>query len=194
MGSDSESLGAVDLMQNSLVRANVTGLAVLIMLFGLLLLASHSNELLRQIVITPGSSADLGVEAACREDELEEEQLSLQECRLMVVDVQIILSSSPAWFRPYQMTLSSFGIAAALFSIVTAFGLINRQSPSFRSVAVSMGILLLVELAGFLAAVNTGPLLRARYLWPLLLWFVVHPCVLVAAIRLAQQQGEVGSE
>ena len=149
MGSDSESLGAVDLMQNSLARANVTGLAVLITLFGLLLLASHSNELLRQIVIAPGSSADLGVEAACRADELEEEQLSLQECRLMVVDVQIVLSSSPAWFRPYQMTLSSFGIAAALFSIVTAFGLINRQSPPFRSVAVSMGILLLIELGGF---------------------------------------------
>ena len=194
MGSDSESLGAVDLMQNSLARANVTGLAVLITLFGLLLLASHSNELLRQIVIVPGSSAELGVEAACRADELEEEQLSLQECQLMVVDVQIVLSSSPAWFRRYQLTLSSFGIAAAVLSFITAFGLINRQSPPFSLVAVSMGILLLIDLASFLAAVNTGPLLRARYLWPLLLWFVVHLCVLVAAIRLAQQQGEVGSE
>ena len=194
MSSDSKSLGAVDLMQNSLARANVTGLAAVITLFGLLLLASHSNELLRQIVIAPGSSADLGVEAACRADELEEEQLSLQECQLLVVDVQIVLSSSPAWFRSYQLTLSSFGIAAAVFSIVTAFGLINRQSLPFRLAAVSMGILLLIDLAGFLAAVNTGPLLRARYLWPLLLWFVVHLCVLVAAIRLAQQQSEVGSE
>ena len=194
MSSDSKSLGAVDLMQNSLARANVTGLAAVITLFGLLLLASHSNELLRQIVIAPGSSADLGVEAACRADELEEEQLSLQECQLLVVDVQIVLSSSPAWFRPYQLTLSSFGIAAAVLSMLTAFGLINRQSPPFRLVAVSMGILLLIDLAGFLAAVNTGPLLRARYLWPLLLWFVVHLCVLVAAIRLAQQQSEVGSE
>ena len=194
MSSDSKSLGAVDLMQNSLARANVTGLAAVITLFGLLLLASHSNELLRQIVIAPGSSADLGVEAACRADELEEEQLSLQECQLLVVDVQIVLSSSPAWFRSYQLTLSSFGIAAAVFSIVTAFSLINRQSLPFRLAAVSMGILLLIDLAGFLAAVNTGPLLRARYLWPLLLWFVVHLCVLVAAIRLAQQQSEVGSE
>ena len=67
------------------------------MLFGVLLLASHSNELLKQIVIAPGSIAELGVPADCRADELEEEGLSLLECELMVSNVQIILASSPEY-------------------------------------------------------------------------------------------------
>ena len=37
-------------------NANFSWLAVVIMLFGLLLLASHSNELLKQAVIGPGLS------------------------------------------------------------------------------------------------------------------------------------------
>ena len=97
-------------------NANFSWLAVVIMLFGLLLLASHSNELLKQAVIGPGSSADLGFSGDCPADELEEEQLSLEECQLMVSNVRIILSSSPEWFRSYQLTLSSLGMAATLFS------------------------------------------------------------------------------
>jgi hypothetical protein len=174
-------------MENEIAKANVSWLAVVIMLFGLLLLASHSNELLKQTVLSPGSSADLGRAADCRADELEEEQLSLEECQLMVSNVRIILSSSPEWFRPYQLTLSSLGMAATLLSLVTAFGLINRQSPPLRLAIVSVAILLLVDVAGFVAAVNTGPLLRAQYLWPLLLWVSVHLCMLVTIIRFDQQ-------
>jgi hypothetical protein len=92
-------------MKNEIAKANVSWLAVMIMLFGLLLLASHSNELLKQTVIGPGGSADLGMAADCRADELEEEQLSLEECQLMVSNVRIILSSSPQWYRSYQLTL-----------------------------------------------------------------------------------------
>ncbi len=174
-------------MGNEIVKANASWLAVIIMLFGLLLLASHGNELLKQAVIGPGGSADLGLAADCRADELEEEQLSLEECQLMVSNVRIILSSSPEWFRSYQLTLSSLGIAATLFSLVTAFGLTNRQSPPLRLAIVSVAILLLVDVAGFVAAVNTGPLLRAQYLWPLLLWISIHLCMLVAVIRFEQQ-------
>lgn len=170
-------------MENEIAKANASWLAVVIMLFGLLLLASHGNELLKQAVIGPGSSADLGFAADCRADELEEEQLSLEECQLMVSNVRIILSSSPEWFRPYQLALSSFGIAATLFSLVSAFSLINRQSPSLRLPIVSIALLLIIDVAGFAAAVNTGPLLRAHYLFPLLLWICIHLCMLAAVIR-----------
>lgn len=180
-------------MSNSEIKtANFSWVAVVIMLFGLLLLASHGNELLKQAVIGPGSSADLGFAADCRADELEEEQLSLEECQLMVSNVRIILSSSPEWFRPFQLTLSSLGIASTLFSLITAFSLINRKSPPLRLAIVSIALLLLVDVAGFVAAVNTGPLLRAQYLWPLLLWICVHLCMLVAVIRF-EQQGEMNS-
>lgn len=174
-------------MKNEIAEANVSWLAVIIMLFGLLLLASYSNELLKQKVIGPGSSADLGFAADCRADELEEEQLSLEECQLMVSNVRIILISSPQWYRSYQLMLSSLGIAATLFSLVTAFGLINRQSPALRLTIVSTALLLIIDVAGFVAAVNIGPLLRAQYLWPLLLWICIHLCMLVAVIRFGQQ-------
>ena len=174
-------------MGNEIAKANVSWLAVVIMLFGLLSLASHSNELLKQAVIGPGSSADLGFAADCRADELEEEQLSLEECQLMVSNVRIILSSSPQWYRTYQLTLSSLGIAATLFSLVAAFALINRQSPPLRLAIVSVAMLLLIDVAGFVAALNIGPLLRAQYLWPLLLWVSIHLCMLIAVIRFEQQ-------
>jgi len=175
-------------MSNSEIKtANFSWLAVVIMLFGLLLLASHGNELLKQAVIGPGSSADLGFPADCPADELEEEQLSLEECQLMVSNVRIILSSSPPWYRSYQMALSSFGVAATLFSLVIAFGIVNRQNPTLRLAVVSIAILLFIDVAGFVAALNIGPLLRAQYLWPLLLWICIHLCMLVAVIRFEQQ-------
>ena len=170
-------------MHNSIARENVSWLAAVVMLFGLLALASHGNELLKQSVISPGSSADLGFAADCRADELEEEQLTLEECQLMVSSVRIILSSSPDWFRSYQLVLSSIGVAVALFSLVTAFSLINRQTPPLRMALISVGLLLLLDIAGFVAAVNIGPLLRAQYLWPLLLWICIHLCMLLALAR-----------
>lgn len=172
---------------NDIKTADFSWLAVVMMLFGLLLLASHGNELLKQAVISPGSSAEIGIAANCRADELEEEQLSLEECQLMVSNVRIILISSPDWFRPYQLALSSVGIAATLLSLVTAFSLINRSSPTLRLARLSISLLLLVDVAGFVAAVNIGPMLRAQYLWPLLLWISIHLCMLVAVIRFAQQ-------
>lgn len=165
-------------------------LAVIAVLFGLLLLASQSNELLKQVVIAPGSSAESALEADCRPDELEEENLSLDECRLMLANVQLILASSPDWFRPFQIGLSLFGAAAALLSMASAFRLFSGAGNSARLAVFSFSLLLLVDIAGFIAAVNTGPLLRAQYLWPLLLWFFIHLCMLMAVIKVAlEQQG-----
>lgn len=169
------------------LTGNLSWLAALVMLFGLLSLASHGNELLKQTVISPGSSADLGLAADCRPDELEEEQLSLEECQLMVSNVRIILASSPDWFRSSQIALSSIGLAAAALSLIAAFSLINRQEPPLRLALISVGLLLLLDVAGFILAMNIGPLLRAQYLWPLLLWISIHLCMLAAVARLKQQ-------
>jgi len=159
------------------------GLGVVAALFALLLFASNGNELLKQTVIAPGSSAEMGAEANCRADELEEEGLSLQECQLMVSSIQITLASSPDWFRPFQMASSTVGMLAAIFSFIVSFGLINGSQSNRNIIRISFSLLLLLDVSGFIAAVNTGPLLRAIYLWPLLLWFFIHLCLLVAVVN-----------
>ena len=135
------------------------------MLFGVLLLASHSNELLKQIVIAPGSIAELGVPAACRADELEEEGLSLLECELMVSNVQIILASSPEWFRPLMFLLSVSGILFAALSISVGFSFVNNKSVNLNWAKSCFVALIVIDLGIFIVATNTGPLLRAQYLW-----------------------------
>jgi hypothetical protein len=163
-------------------------LGVIAVLFGLLLLANQGTELLKQAVIVPGSAAEQGIAAACRLDELEEEGLSRQECELLVSSVQITLASSPDWFRPMQLGLSAFGCLAALLSLTVGFNLVNGKRLPNRWGVASFALLLAIDVAGFLAAVNTGPLLRAQYLWPLLLWFFIHLCLLIAMLSLVQQK------
>jgi len=174
--------------QNDKLITGQTWLGVVGVLFAMLLLANQTNELLKQIVIAPGSAAEMGMAADCRADELAEEGLSLQECRLMVSSVQIILASSPPWFRPFQISLSLLVCGAALVSMVAGFGLVN-DSPRFIKLGViSFSLLVLLDVAAFTAALNTGPLLRAQYLWPLLLWFFIHLCLLMAAFKVMQQE------
>lgn len=153
-------------------------------LFGLLLLASQSNELLKQVVIAPGSSAELGIDANCRADELIEEEISLQECRLMVSNVQIVLASSPAWFRPLQIWLSAITCIGALVSIGVGFGFVNNKRPG-RLASLTFLALIILDIAGFVAAINTGPLLRAQYLSPLFLWFCIHLCFFIVIANQA---------
>ena len=162
-------------------------LGVTSVLFGLLLLASQGTELLKQTVITAGSAAEQGIAAACRLDELEEEGLSRQECELLVSSVQITLASSPDWFRSFQLGLSAFGCIAVLFSLQVGFKLVNGKRLSGRWGITSFALLLAIDVAGFIAAANTGPLLRAQYLWPLLLWFFIHLCLLIAIFTVLQR-------
>ncbi|PCJ25207.1 MAG: hypothetical protein COA96_07855 [SAR86 cluster bacterium] len=171
--------------EQSNVQSPVAWLGAIAVLFGLLLLASQGNELLKQVVIAPGSIAELGVEAQCRADELEEEELSLQECQLMVSNIQIILASSPDWFRSFQITLSCVGGIAAIFSILSGFSIVGGQKKKSRMWIFSFALLLLIDIAGFIAAVNIGPMLRAQYLWPLMLWFFIHLCLLLAVCNIA---------
>lgn len=160
-------------------------LGAVAVLFGILLLASQANELLKQIVIAPGTAAELGIAANCRADELVEEALSLRECQLMVSSVQITLASSPEWFRPFQIGLSIVGCIGAAVSLLVGFGLVNGFGNASRWGVYSFSLLVLLDIVGFIAAVNIGPLLRAQYLSPLMLWFFIHLCLLVATFHSA---------
>lgn len=167
-------------------------LGAVAILFALLLLANQSNELLKQIVITPGSAAELGIAANCREDELEEEGLSLQECQLMVSSVQITLASSPSWYRSFQIVWSAVGSVAAVLCLLVSFAYINGNRVRHKLAIFSFTLLLVLDVLGFFAAVNTGPLLRALTLSPLLLWFFIHLCLLIAVISNFQQSQRAG--
>ena len=95
---------------------NIKWVGVTSVLFGILLVANNSNEILRQAVVLPGSVAESAEAADCRPDELVEEDLSLKECELMVSNIQIMLASSPSWFRPATICLYILGLVSALFS------------------------------------------------------------------------------
>lgn len=173
-------------------RNEATWLGAVAILFALLFFATQANELLKQIVIAPGSSAELGVEANCRADELQEEGLSLRECELMVSSVQITLASSPPWYRSFQIVWSAAGTAAAILCFVASFGYMTSNRPKHKLAIVSFALLLLLDIFGFFAAINTGPLLRALTLSPLLLWFFIHLCLLIAGVNTFQRSQQAG--
>jgi hypothetical protein len=177
--------------QNERIATGNSWLGVIAVLFALLLLVNQGNELLKQIVIAPGSAAELGLAANCRADELEEEGLSLQECQLLVSSVQIILASSPTWFRPLQIGLSTLVSAAALLSLVVGFGLVKNAARITHVTVAAFALLVFLDVAGFIAAMGTGPLLRAQYLWPLLLWFFIHLCLFAAVLNMMMQEKKI---
>ncbi len=161
-------------MEPSPHSSSSSWLGVLMVLFALLLLAAQGTELLKQTVLAPGSSAVLGIPADCRQDELEEEGLSLEECQLMVSVVRASLSSAPDWFRSLQWALALSACLAAALATAVGVGIAGGRARLNRLAAPTFALLLLLDVIAFVAAVNTGPLLRAQYLWPSLLWFFIH--------------------
>ena len=161
---------------------NIEWIGVTSVLFGILLVANNSNEILRQAVILPGSVAESAVAADCRSDELVEEDLSLKECELMVSNIQIMLASSPPWFRPITIFLYILGLVSALFSLVFGMRFVNSPESAQRPLYVSFVLLVGIDLLIFATTSATGPLLRSIYLWPTLLWFFIHLVLLVAVV------------
>jgi hypothetical protein len=171
-------------------------LGIVAVLFGVLLAAAQGNELLTQKVIAPGTAAARDVPADCRADEAAQEGVSAAECELMVAQVRIVLASRPAWFRPFQMGLALAGLLAAFGSIVVGLGLVDDRRWAPSAAAATFGLLLALDVAGFTAALYTGPLLRALYLWNLFLWFAVHLCLTAGAVvgRRAARVARVAAE
>ncbi|MFK7864641.1 MAG: hypothetical protein AB8B95_10500 [Pseudohongiellaceae bacterium] len=146
--------------------------AVLTALFALLFFASSNNELLKQYVLTESAEQSLIGEADCRADELLEEGLSVRECQLMRIQLEIVYESSPDWFRSAQILLN----AMAMVSAVGVIALVTFRPLRARSqlLLVVLILFVVIDALSFLAALQTGPLLRAQYLWPTLLWFFIH--------------------
>ena len=161
-------------------NANIKWIGVTSVLFGVLLLANHGNEILRQFVIAPGVADESA--ADCRADELEEENLSLRECQLMVSNVQIILASSPSWFRSVSICLYLLGFVSAFFSLVFGMRFVSSPNSAQSPLRASLVSLVFIDLLIFAVVSTTGPLLRSIYLWPNLLWLFIHLALLAAVL------------
>jgi len=159
-----------------------TSLGIVAVLFGTLFTAAEANELMVQAVIAPGSSAAQGIPADCREDEAEEEEVSIAECELMVANVRIMLASRPPWFRSAQMGLTSAGALLAFLSILVGVALVDARGWAPSVAVITFGGLIALDAVSFVTGLYVGPLLRAVYLWNTLLWFSIHLCMTAGAV------------
>jgi hypothetical protein len=157
-------------------------LGVVAIVFGMLMLAAQGNELMAQAVIGPNTAAARDIPADCRADEAAQEGVSLAECELMVANVRIMIASRPGWFRPVQEGLALLGMIAAFGSIVVGLALIGDRPRAADAAVWVFAALLVVDVAGFTAAFYTGPLLRALYLWNILVWLFIHMCLAAGAV------------
>ena len=157
-------------------------LGIVAVIFGILLTGVHGNEWLTQQVITPGSAAAQGIPPSCPQDELIEERISVVECELLVAKVNMVIASRPDWFRGFQMGLASLGTVVAFCSIFVGVVLVQYRDWAPRAAVITFAALLSIDAIGFIAATNTGPLLRAAYLWDIVVWFFIHLVMTVGAI------------
>ena len=157
-------------------------LGIVAVIFGILGTATHGNEWMIQQVLTPDSAAARGIPPKCPEDELVEEGISVAECELMVAKVNIMIASRPEWFRGFQIGLAAIGTAVAFGSIFVGVALVQFRHWAPRAAVIIFAALLAIDAAGFVAATNTGPLLRAAYLWNILTWFFIHIVMTAGAV------------
>lgn len=158
-------------------------LGIVAIVFGLLFTASSANELMKfSIVGAPPFTVETMPEPDCEEDELEEEGLSLLECRQLALTVHDVSISSPGWFVPFHMTVSAVGMIVGLVSVVIGVALVDERPWATTVAAAVFAVLVILDVLSFMAVVNTGPLLRQMYLWDGLLWICVHLTMAVAAI------------
>lgn len=164
-------------------------LGAVAIVLGVLLTAVHGNEWMKQGVIVQATPASGVVPAAeCPEDELEEEGLSLAECEQMVANVQNFILSAPDWFFSFQMKLAFAGTLIAFGSIIIGAALVHYRSWAPTTAVLVFAALAVIDVIGFIAVVNTGPILRSMYLWDILLWFFIHLMMTVGAIVGRQSQ------
>ncbi len=157
-------------------------LGVVAVIFGILQTAAHGNEWMTQKVIAPGTAAVQGIPPRCPEDELVEEGISRAECELMTAKVRIMIVSRPDWFRGFQMGLALIGTVVAFGSIFVGSALVQYRNWAPHAAVITFAGLLAIDAVGFAAATNTGPLLRATYLWNTLLWFFIHLVMTAGAV------------
>lgn len=169
------------------VWASWLGIATVVL--GVLLAAERGTEWMKQAVIANATPASGQLpDAVCPEDELIEEGLSAAECEQLVANVRNYIVSAPSWFPGVQTLLAATATILALVSIGVGASLLEGRAWAPGAAMSTLGALALVDAAGFVAAVNAGPILRDVYLWGFLLWFFIH---LMMTIGVAVGRAEV---
>jgi hypothetical protein len=86
------------------------------------------------------------------------------------------------------MVLSGIGTVIAFLSIIVGAALVNYQGWAPTVAILTFAVLIAIDVIGFMAAVDAGPILRQIYLGDILLWFFIHLIMIVAAV--AGRHGE----
>lgn len=158
-------------------------LGVVAILLGILLTAWHANEWLKIAVVgAPPFTIATMPQPDCEEDELEEEGLTLEECRQLAFTVQDISISSPGWFMAFHMAVSVAGTLLALASVFVGIALIDARRWAASIAVFVFGALAVLDVVSFTGVVNSGPLIRQMYLWSILVWFFVHLAMLIGSV------------
>lgn len=166
-----------------------SALGVVAIVLGVLLVAAHGNEWVTQYTIPAvGETVSEMPPADCPQDELEEEGLTVAQCEQMVSNLQSIRVSRPDWFRSSQLVVSAVGTGLAFVSILVGAALVNYRRWAAGAAVLVFGALVAVDVVTFITAVQTGPILRAMYLWDALLWFCLHLMMMLGAIVGAQHE------
>jgi hypothetical protein len=164
-------------------------LGIIALLLGVLLAAWQANEWMKLAIVgTPPYTIATMPEPDCEEDELEEEDLSLEECRQLAFAVHDIIISSPDWFKAFHMTVSGAGTFLALFSVFVGIALVDYRSWAASLAVLVFGALAVLDVVSFTGVVNSGPLIRQMYLWNILLWLFIHLAMAVGAFACRQNE------
>ena len=170
-------------------------LGVVAVVLGILLTATHANEWMKQGVLARHAPASKVLPAArCPADELEEEGLSVAECEYMVSRLEGLIQVTPPWFARTQTALASIGTLVAFASIIMGAALVDFRQWAPRAAAITFGVLMAIDVIGFIAALNSGPVIREIYLWDAVVWAAIHLMMIVGAVsgwryELAQDRG-----
>lgn len=159
-----------------------SALGVVAIVLGVFLTGFHGNEWMKQRVMASAMPAEGKPAADCPAEELEEENLSLAECEYMVDHVWGLGLSAPEWFAGAMMWLAFAGTVFAVLSIIVGGAMVSYRPAATPAAIVVFGALLLIDAGQFAAVVNAGPIIRAMYLWSVLLWFMLHLLMTVAAV------------
>lgn len=158
-------------------------LGVVAVVLGILLTAMHANEWMKQGVLAQVTPASKILPAArCPADELEEEGLSAAECEYMVSRLEGLIQVTPQWFAETQTALASIGTLVGFVSIIMGAALVDFRKWAPHAAMITFGVLLAIDVIGFVAAVNTGPVTREIYLWNAVVWAAVHMMMIVGAV------------
>lgn len=158
-------------------------LGVVAILLGILLTAWHANEWLKIAVVgAPPFNIATMPEPDCEEDELEEEGLTLEECRQLTFTVHDISISSPGWFMAFHTTVSIAGTLLALASVFVGIALVDYREWAASAAVSVFGALAVLDVVSFTGIVNSGPLIRQMYLWSILVWFFIHLALLMGSV------------